>query len=155
MPVGLCAGRLRRRGGEGGRALPPCQDPVLELRDLCVDPGAGAACVAERYEAGQLPLAVAVGADQRPTRVAIASCVTGAASTDHVVCDVSGEDLLALGPAVQRQLRPLQCVGEEQPAAVGQTPASAVTDGVHWDLGVTWTEPLDGLDIGVRKVEWL
>ena len=38
---------------------------------LCVDPGAGAACVAERHEAGQLPLAGAVGADQRPTRVAL------------------------------------------------------------------------------------
>ena len=81
---------------------------------LGVDPGIGAASVTEGDNASEFTHPVSTRTDQGAPTVSIAGGVASTAGTDHVLRDVPGEDRLAVGGRVERDLDPLEMVGQEQ-----------------------------------------
>ena len=81
---------------------------------LGVDPSIGTAGVSEGDNTRQLAHPISIGTDEGTTAVPIAGGVASTAGTDHVLRDVAGEDRLAVSGRVQRDLDPLEMVGEEE-----------------------------------------
>ena len=81
---------------------------------LGVDPSIGTAGVSEGDNARQLAHPISIGTDEGSTAVSIAGGVASTAGADHVLGDVAGEDRLAVGCRVQRDLDPLQMVRQEK-----------------------------------------
>ena len=81
---------------------------------LGVDPSIGTACVSEGDDTRQFADTISTRTDEGATAVSIAGGVASAAGADHVLGDVVGEDCLAVGCRVQRDLDPLQMVWQQK-----------------------------------------
>ena len=81
---------------------------------LGVDPSIGTAGVSEGDNTSQFTDPISIRTDEGTSAVSITGCVALTAGTHHVLSDVAGEDRLAVSRRVQRDLDPLQMVGQEQ-----------------------------------------
>merc|ERR1712110_303681 len=132
---------------------PPLHDPVLKLRHLGVDPSIGTAGVSEGDNTRQLAHPISIGTDKGTTAIPIAGGVASTAGADHVLGDVAGEDRLAVGCRVQRDLDPLQMVRQEKTSPCGQTPPCRVANRLRRNLGISRLEELYRLHVGIIEVE--
>ena len=81
---------------------------------LGVNPSIGTASVPEGDNTSEFAHPISIRTDEGTSTVSIAGGVASAAGTDHVLRDVAGEDRLAVGSRVQRDLDPLEMVGQEE-----------------------------------------
>ena len=81
---------------------------------LGVDPSIGTAGVSEGNNPRQFADPISVRTDEGAAAVSVAGGVARTAGTHHVLRDVAGEDRLAVRSRVQRDLDPLQMVGQEE-----------------------------------------
>merc|ERR1719481_1132702 len=127
--------------------------PVLEVDHISIGSCLSAPVAAKGNKASKFTNTRGGGANKRTARVTTACGMASTTSTYDALRDIAREDLLAAVGGVDRNLDPLQGIGEEKTRSTGETPTSAVADCLWHKLPIIYCPEVNGLHVGVCEVK--